>query len=151
MIKTVKVTGYVYNQNGEPAANAKGVAILSHYEIDDGVVVPWANETLADDDGYFEIDLWPNERGSSSTYYELKFYSKNALVLDAKIVVPDVDHDIEIYDIINQKPYPPLDKSLQALIGAQKAATEAKESADSAESALNELVSGNYVWKETSW
>lgn len=133
MIKTVKVTGYVYNQNGDPATQARGRATLSHYDIDNGVVVPWTNETLADDDGYFEIDLWPNERGSSSTYYELKFYSKNALVLDAQLVVPDVDHDLEIYDIINQEPYPPLDKSLQALKGAQKAATEAKASANEAE------------------
>lgn len=139
MLKTVKITGHAYHQDGTPASKAKGRATLSTYEIDGGIVVPDRLDFTLDENGRFEMDLWPNERGQSGSSYSVKIYSKSVTVFDVTIVVPDVEHAVEIYDIMSQAPYPPIDSAQQALIGAQKAATEAKASAadakDSATSA----------------
>ena len=133
MIKTVKVTGVAYKQDGTPASGASGSARLSIQEIDNGIVVPATYTICVGDDGHFEFDVWPNERGVEGSYYSVKIYLKSNTVFDAIIVVPDVEHEVSISDIINEKPYPPVDKPQQALLGAQKAATEAKASAEDAE------------------
>lgn len=144
MVNTVKVTGYAYHQNGEPATNAKGVAILSQYEIDDGVVVPHQVVFRLDDSGYFEIDLWPNERGSGSSSYEVIIYHKSPEPFEATIYVPEVDHEVRFKDILIQTPPPVLsdeERILQEVllsvneskVSATASKVSATESANSAE------------------
>lgn len=140
MIKTVKITGHAYNQDGSPASQAIGRAVLSTYEIDGGVVVPNKVDFKLDENGYFEIVLWPNQRGQVGSHYSVKIYSRAATfpVFEAKVVVPDVDYEVDILSIIDAPPYPPVDEAQQAVLAAKQHAEAAKVRADEAfESATN--------------
>lgn len=125
-LKTVTVTGQIYNPDGTPAAGVEGYATLNRPETDNGIVIPTSTFIKADADGRFSIQLWPNARGSGQSQYIVKAYTRRASVLNLVIMVPDVDVPVVITDIAIAQPYPPIDQSLQALLDVQAASVIAQ-------------------------
>lgn len=125
-LKTVLVTGTLFNPDGSPATNARGSARLTRYETDGGVVVPSLVQIATDEAGEFAIELWPNERGSGGSQYRVEVAGGRQLLLNVLITVPDVEGPVVIESIINGPPYPPVDAAQLAVMQAQAAALEAK-------------------------
>lgn len=125
-LKTVQVTGTFYNPDGSPAIDAKGTARLTHYETDNGIVVPSVVDIATAEDGTFAIELWPNARGQAGSQYRIEARVGRTLLLNVLATVPDVEGPVALEDIINQAPYPPVDQAQQAVALAQAAAVEAK-------------------------
>lgn len=131
-LKTVQVTGVLYNPDGTPAKSAKGTARLTHYETDNGIVVPSVVDIATAEDGTFAIELWPNARGQAGSQYRIEARTGRTLLLNVLATVPDVEGPVALDDIINQAPYPPVDQAQQAVAQAQAAAVEAKGYRDAA-------------------
>ncbi|MBK1780552.1 hypothetical protein JHL22_04920 [Advenella sp. WQ 585] len=136
-LKTVTVTGQIYNPDGTPAAGVEGYATLNRPETDNGIVIPTSTFIKADADGKFSIQLWPNARGSGQSQYIVRAYTRRASVLNLVIVVPDVDVPVVITDIAIAQPYPPIDQSLQALLDVQAASVIAQAAKVDAESSAD--------------
>lgn len=131
-LKTVTVTGQIYNPDGTPAAGVEGYATLNQPETDNGIVIPTSTFIKADADGRFSVQLWPNARGSGQSQYIVRAYTRRASVLNLVIMVPDVDVPVSIMDVAITPPYPPIDQSLQALLNAQESAVIARAAKDEA-------------------
>jgi hypothetical protein len=60
------------SEGGEPIPNATVEAALSGYDVDQGWVTPHRVTATTDADGTCYLDLWPNQLGTSSTWYNIK-------------------------------------------------------------------------------
>lgn len=89
---------------GEPLANATVTAKLSSYEIYEGFVVPSEVIAKTDELGFFTIDLFPNELGSASSFYEIKVIAPNGKTLRTVAVVPNLV-TVDLADISELPPY----------------------------------------------
>jgi hypothetical protein len=117
------VTTTVYLQDGTIDFTAAVRARLSHGERDDGFVT--AGDVYADadpDTGLITLMLWPNQRGSTSSYYRITVEGADRTE-NTTAVVPDVE-TIELADICALPPYP--GKS-EAELGSDVAAAVATE------------------------
>ncbi len=130
-LKTVTVTGTLRTPGGQPVAGAAVRADLTRQEIDDGIVVPTAVETITAADGTFALELWPNARGVAGSQYRVHSIQAYVRLLDVLITVPDVDVPTAIEQVIDQAPYP----AVSAAQAAQQAAQQAAVLAQAAESA----------------
>lgn len=131
-LATVTVTGILHRPTGDPVAAARVRAELTQQEVDDGIVVPTAVETITAADGTFALELWPNARGQAGSQYRIAAAQARTSLLDVLITVPDVEVPVAIETIINQPPYPPIPAAQAAQQAAQEAALAASQSADSA-------------------
>lgn len=147
-LKTVQVTGVLFNPDGTPAVDAKGTARLTHYETDNGIVVPSVVDIVTGEDGTFAIELWPNERGQAGSQYRIEARVGRTLLLNVLATVPDVGGPVALEDIINQAPYPPVDQAQQAVVLAQSAAVSASESASKASEKADAFASQLAVMSE---
>ena len=139
-LKTVTVTGQLYNPDGSPAAGAEGYATLTQYEVDSGIVVPTSGYIKADETGRFEVPLWPNSRGNANSQYIIRIRSRRSVILDVRAIVPDVDVSVGIQSILIAPPWPPVDQSLQALLEVQAARVIVDAARD--ETLLSEAAAG---------
>lgn len=130
-LKTVTVTGILLRPTGDPVAAARVRAELTQQEIDDGIVVPTAVETITAADGTFAIELWPNARGVKGSQYRISAGHSRATVFDVLITVPDVEVPVAIETIIDQPPYPPIPAAQAAQQAAQEAAIRSETAAES--------------------
>lgn len=121
-LKTVNITGKLYNPDGTPAANATGTAVLTRLEVDDGTVVPSVVSFTTDAAGLLDINLWPNERGQAGSRYRLRAKTAKNGIVDTMITVPDSDAPVSLDDVIEAVPYPPVEYSKKILEQAQTAA-----------------------------
>lgn len=131
-LKTVNITGKLYNPDGTPAANATGTAVLTKLEIDNGTVVPSVVSFTTDATGLLDINLWPNERGQAGSRYRLRAKTAKNGIVDTMITVPDSDTPIGLDDVIEAVPYPPVEYSKKILEQAQTAVDEATGKANEA-------------------
>lgn len=72
-LPTTKVKCNLFDQIGDPAINALVHLRLTGTDIDSahGIVLPETIKVQADANGYFEVDVWPNERGQRNTQYKV--------------------------------------------------------------------------------
>lgn len=127
--KTTKVFGRIHTQSGLPAIRARGFATLDRYEIDNGFVVPHTVKISCDSEGYFEADFWPNSRGSGGSSYTLELNYQGEEVFKESFVVPELEYPVDILDILQLQPYPPVDQTQQILTQTQALLLEVKENA----------------------
>lgn len=134
-LKTVNITGQLYNPDGTPAANATGTAVLTKLEIDNGTVVPSVVSFTTDATGLLDINLWPNERGQAGSRYRLRAKTAKNGIVDTMITVPDSDAPVSLDDVIEAVPYPPVEYSKKILEQAQTAVDTANAAKTEAQTA----------------
>lgn len=130
-LATITVTGVILQPSGEPVAAARVRAELTHQEIDGGIIVPMAVESITDAAGAFSLELWPNARGVAGSRYRVTAARQRVTWLEVMITVPDASPTVAIEQIIDQAPYPPLPVVQVAQQAAQDAAIRAEISAQS--------------------
>ena len=132
-LKTVTVSVKLIGPDALPLANAQVEATLSAHEVDGGIIVPGKVKAMTNSLGIALLPLWPNSRGSASTKYAVRVVNFPSL-FNVVIVVPDslLTAPIDIQNIINAAPYPPVAASEQALLAAQAAIVQASASATAA-------------------
>lgn len=103
---TVQVTCTLHSENGSPLyKNVQVIAVLSHLEKDEGLVVPKETYAIPDENGVAILNLFPNELGTESSYYTfyIKQYTSNLHTID-NVVVPNAD--CNLWEIVELDPYP---------------------------------------------
>lgn len=91
-IPTCRVRAVITDSDGGlPIAGAIITAQLSSYEVsgDVGYVVPQFVTAETDAAGQAFLDLWPNQLGSASSFYNIKIVSPNGKQLRTTAVVPN--------------------------------------------------------------
>lgn len=132
-LKTVPVTGILYNPDGSVAAGAAVVAQLTTVDTDGGVIVPGTVSTTTDAGGVFTLNLWPNSRGVNGSQYLLRGQMPGALpgvlLMNLKITVPDSDPSIPVpVSMITNRTAPSaLTDAKAAMLAAQAAAVQAQQ------------------------
>lgn len=106
-LKTVPVTGILYNADGSVVAGATVSALLTVLDTDGGVTVPSLVSTTSDINGAFTLRLWPNTRGINGSQYRVRAQMPAALpgALLANLLITVLDGDsatpVAIQSIIN--------------------------------------------------
>jgi len=102
---TCIVFTHIYKQDGTPDAGARLMARLTHWDVIDseGYVGPFETEAVANDQGYVELALVPNERGSAETVYRIRLEGSER-TFNTTCTVPDLER-IALEDIAVLPPY----------------------------------------------
>lgn len=141
--------------DGAPVREFRARAVLSQGEIDGELVVAKAVEGISsadpDDAGApwrCVLDLWPNSRGSGTSFYELLVLEGaqgSKVLYRARLHVneaPEEAWPLPLSLVVNQAPFPPLDAGQQAVAQAQafaqNAAADRAIAAAAAESASDD-------------
>lgn len=150
-LKTVTVTGTLLNPNGQSVAGARIRAELTRQEVDNGIVVPTAVETVTAADGSFSLALWPNARGVAGSQYRVRSMHAYTQLLNVLITVPDTELPVALTAIIDQPPYPPVSDAQQAQQAAQQAAVDAQAARQGAELAQQGAESAATSIEYSAW
>lgn len=116
---TIAVTCAASDQGGESVAGGIYTAKLDQTEIYDGLVVPEQVTATADADGLVILNLWPNALGVNGSSYRITARNPDTgkKFFDASVVVPN--NPCNLYQIIQNAPFPNVDSAQQALIDVQ--------------------------------
>lgn len=141
MATTVNVLVKATDQNNGPVANARVTAKLSHDDIDAtyGYIVPEEIVGTTDASGQVTLALWPNELGSTSSYYDFKITNPDtAKTIRLTATIPN--SDCQLHLVADLPPYPGksdgqlvIDAAVAAVapaVAARDAAIAAQEAAD---------------------
>ncbi len=105
MITTVAVTIQCNAPDGTPISGAIVSARLSGADIYDGYILPEEVSGTADENGLLVLDLWPNELGSTESYYKVAITNPD----DGRVVKVDAtipNSDCQLHLVANLPPYP---------------------------------------------
>lgn len=124
---TIAVTCAASDQGGESVAGGIYTAKLDQTEIYDGFVVPEQVTATADADGLAILNLWPNALGVNGSSYRITARNPDTgkKFFDASVVVPN--NPCNLYQIIQNAPFPNVDSAQQALIDVQALVTIANQ------------------------
>ncbi|MET3514357.1 hypothetical protein ABIC63_002129 [Pseudacidovorax sp. 1753] len=104
-LPTCQVRVVVFDSaGGAPVAGAQVQAQLSSYDVGDGYVVPRLVVGTTDIDGEAFLDLWPNQLGSSESFYTVTITAPNGKRLRTIAVVPN-QPTADLQDIAELPPY----------------------------------------------
>ncbi|WP_020380557.1 SGNH/GDSL hydrolase family protein [Pseudacidovorax intermedius] len=104
-LPTCQVRVVVFDSaGGAPVAGAQVQAQLSSYDVGDGYVVPRLVVGTTDIDGEAFLDLWPNQLGSSESFYTVTITAPNGKRLRTIAVVPN-QASADLQDIAELPPY----------------------------------------------
>ena len=138
MIPTTQVTWNGFEQHGQAAVGARIQVRLNRtdVDVDHGQILPSTQRHVADENGAAVFGLWPNQRGTESSQYDVTILSGDGgrRLLQATITVPEVA-SVDLIEIIAMPPFPPVDAAQQAVEQAQAAAADAIVAKDEAEAA----------------
>lgn len=140
-LKTVPVTGILYNPNGSVSVGTSVVATLTVMDTDGGVVVPTQVPATTDSTGSFTLNLWPNSRGVNGSQYRVRANVPGALpgvlLLNVLITVPDSDPatPVPISTITNRVGPAVLSDAVAAMLAAQAYAVQSQGAGASATAA----------------
>lgn len=144
---TIAVTCAASDQGGESVAGGIYTAKLDQTEIYDGFVVPEQVTATADADGLAILNLWPNALGVNGSSYRITARNPDTgkKFFDASVVVPN--NPCNLYQIIQNAPFPNVDSAQQALIDVQALVTIANQdvgatNADAQQAAADRLQTG---------
>ena len=144
---TIAVTCAASDQGGESVAGGVYTAKLDQTEIYDGFVVPEQVTATADADGLAILNLWPNALGVNGSSYRITARNPDTgkKFFDASVVVPN--NPCNLYQIIQNAPFPNVDSAQQALIDVQALVTIANQdvaatNADAQQAAADRLQTG---------
>ena len=126
-VPTIAVTCAASDQGGESVAGGIYTAKLDQTEIYDGFVVPEQVTATADADGLAILNLWPNALGVNGSSYRITARNPDTgkKFFDASVVVPN--NPCNLYQIIQNAPFPNVDSAQQALIDVQALVTVANQ------------------------
>lgn len=146
---TIAVTCAASDQGGESVAGGIYTAKLDQTEIYDGFVVPEQVTATADADGLVILNLWPNALGVNGSSYRITARNPDTgkKFFDASVVVPN--NPCNLYQIIQNAPFPNVDSAQQALIDVQALVTIANQdvaatNADAQQTAADRLQTAAY-------
>jgi hypothetical protein len=143
-MNTVLLKGRIRDQNDEPMKCAKVVIELSRTEIDNGYVVPSKYRLATDEDGLFQVALWPNDRGSNESTYKVSVFhfKTGALVLQTTATIPSTASEVFLSDVALIPPFPGKSEFEVALETVQAEVVVAVEAAEKAEEIAEALLYG---------
>ena len=118
-VPTVVVTCNAADQGGSQVAFGVYTAKLDQTEIYDGFVVPEVITVTANVEGVALLNLWPNALGVNGSSYRITARNPDTgkKFFDASVVVPN--SPCNLYQIIQNAPFPNVDSAQQALIDVQ--------------------------------
>lgn len=150
-LKTVPVTGTLYNPDGSVAANVTVTSLLTKVDTDGGVVAPSTVSTTTNSSGVFTLNLWPNSRGVNGSQHLVRAQLPGALpgvlLLQLLITVPDSDPavPVPIANITNRTLPSALSDSKAAMLAAQAFALQAINAAQGATVVAADIANVNAV------
>lgn len=99
---TTTITFSLRMPGGGPVTGGKVSAVLSGYDLDDGIVVGGTVDAPIGADGTGSIDLWPNTNGTmGTTSYKITVAPTSGTKFDLiGIVVPESAADIPLQQLI---------------------------------------------------
>ena len=119
-----RVSGPVLGPDGLPVSTGTIRFTLSSRDRDDNIsVMPLPVETEFDEEGNFELDLWPNAAGYAGTVYIVTIRYNKALLSSFTAVVPETAF-ANLADITDLVPPTQVDDATAAAIAAQQALAE---------------------------
>lgn len=131
-VSTCVVRDFIYKQDGSPDAGARVTATLSRWEVDldEGYIGPAEVETVTNDEGYFELELFPQLDGSTESVYVVRIEGAERS-LAVKAVVPATGQ-VWLRDVAALPAFPGKPDGQAAI----EAAAEALAAADRAEATV---------------
>lgn len=123
------------SEGGEPVAGAKIVATLSGFEVAGGYVAPRRVEATTDVEGIAILNLWPNEQGSTESFYKIVIQA-NGRAVKTTAVVPNVE-TVDLHMIAELPPYPGKPDGLVLLTQMAELVTEAQAAVEMGQGALD--------------
>lgn len=142
MATTVNVLVKAFDQQNNPVSGAAIVASLSHADIDPtyGYVLPEDLTATTDINGQATFALWPNQLGSTASYYVFKITNPDTeKMVRIEATIPNAN--CELHLVANLPPYPgKLDGQLaiDAAVAAVIPAVAAKDAAIVAQGAAEQ-------------
>lgn len=141
-IDTCAVLCTIYSDTGVSVSGAVITAQLSSFDVDNGYISPTMVQVTTDEDGRAVLNLWPNENGSTASFYKVKIFTPSGKTLSLNAVVPNT-RSARLEAIALLPPYPGkpdgfivVEECLEAAARAQRASEQAGSAAfSSAESA----------------
>jgi len=131
MIPICRVLCYMHDQNGNPEAGATFEAVLNSFEIYNGYVVPERVKAVANEEGFCELLLWPNQLGALGSAYDIRMKSTTGRILVVHAVVPALE-TANLHEVAGLPVYPgkfdgqvQVESALEAAIAASNSATTA--------------------------
>jgi hypothetical protein len=106
VVTTVKVTCLARGQDGSPVPGAIVNAKLSGVEVDSaaGYVLPKQVTAIADASDIAVLSLWPNQLGSTATFYEVKITNPvTGKTVRVDATIPNADCQLHL--VANLPPY----------------------------------------------
>jgi hypothetical protein len=76
-LTTVVVSVYATLTTGENLANGRVRLMLTSADVDGSVIAPTPIDALLDNNGFVNVNLWPNARGTQNSQYLASFYDSN--------------------------------------------------------------------------
>lgn len=88
-LPTCAVHCTVYDDTGGPVTGATLTFVLSAPDVDSGYVMPQTTVGNTDSNGELTVNLWPNERGTTQSYYRVKIVTPTGKTLSLVATIPD--------------------------------------------------------------
>lgn len=126
---TTPVYAIFLDSTNNPIVDALVTVQLNRTDIEDGgIVVPAYQEFRTDATGRVDMNLWPNERGATSSAYVVRAWKKDGTrILQVETVVPETALEQNLTDISTLPNYPGKGDGALAVESASEAAADAKE------------------------
>lgn len=105
-LTTVNVTVVAYDQNGHTMANARVTAKLSGPDVSSqGHILPEELKAVTNTNGVAVLALWPNELGSTQTYYDISITNPDT-GKKQKLTATIPNAHCTLRDVADLPPYP---------------------------------------------
>jgi len=103
-LTTCAVRARVYKQDGTPDTEARVTAVLNRFDVNDGYVGPTEVCVATDENGEAILNLWPNELGSTESYYNVIIEGTDRSLQITATVPNTPTVDLEVIAVL--PPYP---------------------------------------------
>jgi hypothetical protein len=130
-LDTCAVLCTIYDDTGVSVSGATITAQLNSFDVDKGYITPMLVQVTTDADGLATLNLWPNKRGATSSYYKVKIYTPSGKTLALDAVVPN-ERAARLEDVALLPPYPGKPDGFIIIDEAKAAAALAERSAQQA-------------------
>lgn len=142
-LTTVNVTVVAYDQNGHTIPSARVTAKLSGPDVSSqGHILPEELKAVTNANGVAVLALWPNELGSTQTYYDISITNPDT-GKKQKLTATIPNAHCNLREVADLPPYDgktdgqlAIDAAIAAVAPAQAAAQAAAASADAAAAQL---------------
>jgi hypothetical protein len=140
---TVTLRGFFRDQEAQPLVGAVVNIDLDRTDIDQSYIAPSHYCIKTDEDGRFEVDLWPNALGVTESRYKIKVVDrKGRTVLNTFFTLPDTVPEVDLKDVAIIPPFPGKSDFEVALETVQEQVVIAVDAAERAEAVAEAIIYG---------